>query len=91
MARAIFQRLSSFNCQNHLPLEFEESSWLKKIIMYLCPKIVFTSRQQCFHELLFKLPKKTKLLYVLLTLTKCCSTITSFDLWMSKGGHNIFH
>jgi hypothetical protein len=33
--------------------------------------------------------EKTKQLYVLLTLAKCHST-TSFDLWMSKDGHDIF-
>jgi hypothetical protein len=33
---------------------------------------------------------KTKQLYVLPNLIECNSTITSFDLWMSKGVHNIF-
>jgi hypothetical protein len=34
--------------------------------------------------------EKTKQLYVLPTLKKCHSTTTSFDLWMSKAGHDIF-
>jgi hypothetical protein len=34
--------------------------------------------------------KKFKQLYILLTLTKCHSTIASFDLWMSKSGHDNF-
>jgi hypothetical protein len=33
--------------------------------------------------------EKTKQLYVLLALTKCHSTTTSFDMWMSKG-HDVF-
>jgi len=31
-----------------------------------------------------------KQLYVLLALAECHSTTTSFDLWMSIGGHDIF-
>jgi hypothetical protein len=34
--------------------------------------------------------EKTKQLCVLLALIECHSTIASFDLWMSKGGHDIF-
>jgi hypothetical protein len=33
--------------------------------------------------------EKTKQLYVLPDLVECNSPITSFDLWMSKGVHNI--
>ncbi len=33
---------------------------------------------------------ETKQVYVLPKLTYCISTITSFDLWMSKGVHDIF-
>ncbi len=33
---------------------------------------------------------KTKQVYVLPKLTYCISTTTSFDLWMSKGAHDIF-
>jgi hypothetical protein len=36
-----------------------------------------------------ELVEKTKLLYVLLVLTKF-NFVTSFDLWMSKGVHDIF-
>jgi hypothetical protein len=34
--------------------------------------------------------EKTKQIYVLPKLTYCISTTTSFDLWMSKGAHDIF-
>jgi hypothetical protein len=33
--------------------------------------------------------EKTKELYVLLQLVECLLAITSFDLWMSKGAHDI--
>jgi hypothetical protein len=58
--------------------------------MHLCPKIVFPSIKQFFNELLFGLMEKTKQLYVLLALVECHSVTTSFDLWMSKVGHDIF-
>jgi hypothetical protein len=34
--------------------------------------------------------EKTKQLYVLPALVKCHSTAASFDMWMSKAGHDIF-
>ncbi len=34
--------------------------------------------------------EKIQQLYVLLALTKCHSVTTSFDLWMSKVGHDVF-
>jgi hypothetical protein len=34
--------------------------------------------------------EKTKQLCVLPSLVECHSTTTSFDLWMSKVGHDIF-
>jgi len=67
-----------------------ESSWLKRFNMHLCPRIVFPSRKQNFHTLLLGLVEKTKQLYVLPTLVECHFPITSFDLWMSKRGHDIF-
>ncbi len=34
--------------------------------------------------------EKTKQIYVLPKLTYCIYATTSFDLWMSKGAHDIF-
>jgi hypothetical protein len=34
--------------------------------------------------------EKTRQLYVSLASTECHYVIASFDLWMSKGGHDIF-
>jgi hypothetical protein len=58
--------------------------------MHLCPKIVFPSKKQFSNELLPILVEKTRQLYVLPTLANCHFAITSFDLWMSKAGHDIF-
>ncbi len=34
--------------------------------------------------------EKTKQIYVLPKLTNCISAMASFNLWMSKGAHDIF-
>jgi hypothetical protein len=76
--------------KNHIPLQFIESSWLKRLSMHLCPRIVFLSRKQFANELFPRLVEKTKQLYVLPTIVECHFATTSFDLWMSKVGHDIF-
>jgi hypothetical protein len=40
--------------------------------------------------MLLNLIEKTKQTYVLLVLTNCVVVTTSFDLWISKGEHEIF-
>jgi hypothetical protein len=48
-------------------------------------------KKKFYHELLPGLLEKTKQVgYVLPTLTKCHSTTSSYDLWMSKAGHDVF-
>ncbi len=76
--------------KNHLPLQFVENSWLKIFNMHLCPIIFFTSRKQFSNKLPPRLMEKIKQLYVLLALIKCHYATTSFDMWMSKVGHDIF-
>jgi hypothetical protein len=60
------------------------------IVCILCPRLFFLSKKSFFHESLPSLVEKIKQLYVLLASRECHSTITSFDLWMSIGGHDIF-
>jgi hypothetical protein len=50
---------------------------------------VFTSKKINSQEVLVNLAKKMKQKYVLPKLKQCYSTI-SFDLWMSKGTHDVF-
>jgi hypothetical protein len=45
--------------------------------------------RKLFHEILPNLVEKMKQIYVWLKLTNSIST-TSFDLWMSKGAHDVF-
>jgi hypothetical protein len=59
--------------------------------MHLCPRIVFPSGLKKFsNELLPILVEKTKQLYILQTLIECHFITPSFDMWMSKVGHDIF-
>ncbi len=54
----------------------------KSLVWHLC-------RRKLFHEILPNLVEKMKQIYVWLKLTNSIST-TSFDLWMSKGAHDVF-
>ncbi len=42
------------------------------------------------NTVLFELVEKIKETYVLLMLNDCSCATTSFDLWMSKGAHDVF-
>jgi hypothetical protein len=42
------------------------------------------------HTILPKLVEKTKETYVLPLLNDCYCVIANFDLWMSKGAHDVF-
>ncbi len=59
-------------------------------VLHLSPRVVFPSRKQFSQEILPNLVEKTKQVYVLPKLIDCICAITSFDLWMSKGVHDIF-
>jgi hypothetical protein len=76
--------------KNHLLIQFVDSTWLKCLVMHLCPRVVFPSRKKNSQEVLVDLVKNTKEKYVLLKLKQCYSTTTSFYLWMSKGAHDVF-
>jgi hypothetical protein len=58
--------------------------------MHLCPKIAFVSIKKNSNELWLGFMEKKKQLYVLPTLIECHIATKSFDLWMSKVGHDIF-
>ncbi len=76
--------------KNHLPIQFVESTWLKRLVIHLCPRVVFPLRKTFSQEVLVDLVEKTKKEYVLAKLKQCYSTIASFDLWMSKCAHDVF-
>jgi hypothetical protein len=75
--------------KNNLPLQFE-SVWFKHLILHLSPRVVFPDTKQFFQEIFPILVEKIKQVYVLLKLTDCISVTVSFDLWMSRGAHDIF-
>jgi len=58
--------------------------------MHLCPKVVFPSKKKKSQVILVDLVEKMKQKYVLPTLKQCYFATTTFDLWMSKGAHDVF-
>jgi hypothetical protein len=84
------QDLGLLIVKNNLPLQFVENVWFKHLILHLSFKVVFPSRKQFSKEILLNFVEKTKQVYVLPKLTNCIFATTSFDLWMSKGVHDIF-
>ncbi len=46
--------------ENHLLIKFVEITWLKHLVMHLCPKIVFPSRNMFSQEILDNLVEKMK-------------------------------
>jgi len=88
--KQFLQGLAFLVVKNHLLIQFVESTWLKRLVIHLCPKVAFPSRKMFSQEVLVDLMEKTKQEYVLLKLKQCYSTTTSFDLWMSKGAHDVF-
>jgi hypothetical protein len=76
--------------KNHLSMHHIESQWLKRFNLHLSPRVVLLSRKQFSKEILPKLMKKIKQLYVIFALANCYYYVTSFDLWMSKGVYDVF-
>jgi hypothetical protein len=52
--------------------------------------MVFPSRKIFVDNVLFGLMEKTMFTYVHLALEDCILAICTFDLWMSKGAHDVF-
>jgi hypothetical protein len=56
----------------------------------LCPILVFLIKKVFVDDVFFGLVVKTMFTSVHLALANCISTIYTFDLWMSKGAHDVF-
>jgi hypothetical protein len=52
--------------------------------------VVFPSRKIFVDDVFFGLVEKTMLTYVHHALADCISATCTFDLWMSKGVHDVF-
>jgi hypothetical protein len=59
------QDLAFLVVKNHLSIQFFESTWLKHLVMHLCPKVVFPSKKKISQEILVDLVEKLKQEYVL--------------------------
>jgi len=84
------ENLTLLTMKNHLPLQFVESVWLKHFVLQLCPHVQFPFRKLFSKNILPKLVEKTKEIYVLPLLNDCSCVTANFDLWMSKGAHDVF-
>ncbi len=56
----------------------------------LCPRVVFPSKKVFVEEVLLALVKKALVTYVQPALASYMSTTCTFDLWMSRGTHDMF-
>jgi hypothetical protein len=79
-----------FVINGYLPMQAIESIWLQVMACKLCPKMVFPNRKVFVDDLFFGLVEKTMFTYVHLAFVDCISTTCTFDLWMSKGVHDVF-
>jgi hypothetical protein len=52
--------------------------------------VVFPSKKIFVDDVFFGLVEKTMLTYVHHALADCISAACTFDLWMSKGVHDVF-
>ncbi len=67
-----------------------ESQWLRCLVMCQNSQVVFPNFKQMVQHVIPSLVAKTMEQYVILILDSCVTTITSFDLWMSKSRHEIY-
>jgi hypothetical protein len=67
-----------------------ENPWLRSMVLRQRLCVVFPFRHQLVINVLPNIVKETKEKYVLPSLTSCVTCTTSFNLWMSHGGHDTF-
>ncbi len=85
----IMEDLLLFIAKAYMPIFIIENQWLRCLVMYQNPQIVFLNHKQMVQHAIPLLVAKTMEQYVIPTLDSCVTT-TSFDLWMSKFGHVTF-
>jgi hypothetical protein len=79
-----------FVAKTRVPISILENLWLKQLVMHQNPQVRFLNQKQMIQHVIPSLVAKIMDKYVLPTLDSCVMATTSFDLWMSKFGHNIF-
>ncbi len=73
-----------------MPLSFVEAPFFKRLVIRKNPCLTFPSRQKLKHDILPRIAKRTKERFVSPTLHSCNTCIVFFNLWMSRGGVDIF-
>jgi hypothetical protein len=71
-------------------LSFIDNPWLRCMVLKQCPCVVFPFRCQLVIDVQPNIVEKTRERYVLLSLASYVTCTTSFNLWMSRGGHDTF-
>ncbi len=88
--KMFMENLALLIVKNYLPLQFVENVWLKCLVLQLCFSVQFPFWKLFSNIILLELVEKTKETYVLPLLNDCSCVATNFDLWMSKGAHDVF-
>jgi hypothetical protein len=58
--KQFLQDFTFFIVKNHLLIQFVENTWLKCLVMHLCPKVVFPPRKMFSQKVVVGLVEKTK-------------------------------
>ncbi len=86
----IMEDLLLFIVKVYMHVSIVESQWLRCLVIHQNPQIVFLNHKQMVQHAIPLLVVKTMEQYVIPTLDSCVTITTSFDLWMSKFGHDTF-
>jgi hypothetical protein len=76
----IVENLGLLVIKNHLSIQFVEGTWLRHLVMKLCPHVVFLFRKTFNQEVLLDLVEEKKKTYVLPSMVESAFPIASFDL-----------
>jgi hypothetical protein len=73
-----------------VPLSFVEAPFFRRLVLRQNPQLTFPSTQKLRHDLLPHIVERTKERFVSPTLHSCNTCTVPFNLWMSRGGVDIF-
>ncbi len=77
-------------CKRYKNLSTCKNIWLWRLVLCQCPCVNFPPCSNLVEHVLPKMVQKTMDLHVLHIFETTTTIATSFDLWMSKGGVDIF-
>ncbi len=79
-----------FVAKTYMHVSNVENLWLRWLVMHQNPQVQFSNNKQMVQHAIPSLVAKTMDKYVLPTLDSCVPVTTSFDLQISRFGHNTF-